>query len=586
MAYLLKSDYIARKTLVQQTVAVPNVLKTDLLPLQESVLSLGSSSKKINNLYTRRVVSDSLLSTNPTLTMSNALRLSDQDDSSNVVLSAKNNTLSIGGGSNGSEDITQSGYGTSLGYLKIFVGSTPYLVPLMNLYFWPFIGGVDNTNSRQSPIVGPQTGNMSVLAATSNTYVVATDPVVGSDGTIYVGVNQQDLNIEYTQEPGITNFTQGYVYAYNPNGTVKWTYELEPSDCFIFSQNPYNFDSQSLTIDKDGVLYFGSFLGNVYAVDNLGQNKWVKSFLPDSVSVVGSVTSTVVLGDQQVFFCVNCFFGQYGCIVYSVNQIDGTVDWMESYISYVSNFQLNGGVTLDKSDNVYFVVFNTLTSRSTLHSFTSNHNLRYSVIFDVMNFVYTRIIFSVDETTLYFILNDESYNARIVLMDTSNGVRQSDYVFPLNDKVFTRNVGLSPNNMARTKDNTLYILTYDTNLNMLHLYGIKNRTVVLKHPISSSLQIRYVSEIIVGGDGTVYCMVGYVDTDATITFETYAVAPNGTLSGQKKWSAPFDNATDLTTVYSGMAMDMSGNLVASSVHNSTTNAALNYSTLVRFNVPT
>ena len=169
-------------------------------------------------------------------------------------------------------------------------------------------------------------------------------------------------------------------------------------------------------------------------------------------------------------------------------------------------------------------------------------------------------------------------------MNTSNGVRQSDYVFPLNDKVFTRNVGLSPNNMARTSDNTLYILTYDTNANVLNLYGINNNTVVLKHPISSTLQIRYVSEIIVGGDGTVYCMVGYVDTDATITFETYAVAPTGTLSGRKKWNAPFDNPTDLTRGYSGMAMDMSGNLVASSVHNSTTNPAVNYSTLVRFNV--
>ena len=55
MAYLLQSDYIARKALENKTCAVPRALTNDLIPSLSGTWNLGSASYQFNSLYTTQI---------------------------------------------------------------------------------------------------------------------------------------------------------------------------------------------------------------------------------------------------------------------------------------------------------------------------------------------------------------------------------------------------------------------------------------------------------------------------------------------------------------------------------------------------
>jgi outer membrane protein assembly factor BamB len=78
-------------------------------------------------------------------------------------------------------------------------------------------------------------------------------PAVGSDGTIYYGT-------DCGPPPG----GGGYLYALNPDSTLKWTCLLESGG------NP----ASPLAIGSDGAIYFGTDAGYFYAVSPEGTVKW------------------------------------------------------------------------------------------------------------------------------------------------------------------------------------------------------------------------------------------------------------------------------------------------------------------------
>ena len=128
--FLQSSDYIARKSLVYKTLAIPRTLTADLLPSQDGVLNLGSSVKAFNNLRTRSVTADNISSTGSNLLGPTTLKGADQ---TYCGLSAKNNTLDLSGGQSGGTSLISESRGTDAGYLRIYVGGNPYLIPLYNL---------------------------------------------------------------------------------------------------------------------------------------------------------------------------------------------------------------------------------------------------------------------------------------------------------------------------------------------------------------------------------------------------------------------------------------------------------------------
>ena len=56
--FLLASDYIARKSLIAKTVALPRTVTSNLLPAQDRVLNLGSSTMAFDTVYARNIVLD------------------------------------------------------------------------------------------------------------------------------------------------------------------------------------------------------------------------------------------------------------------------------------------------------------------------------------------------------------------------------------------------------------------------------------------------------------------------------------------------------------------------------------------------
>ncbi|AEH51461.1 PQQ-binding-like beta-propeller repeat protein [Pseudothermotoga thermarum] len=89
---------------------------------------------------------------------------------------------------------------------------------------WPKFRG-DAQNTGRSPYSGPQTPTLKWMYKTGGS--VESSPVIGSDGTIYVG--SWDKN----------------VYALDPNGTLKWRFETD--DRVISSP----------AIGSDGTIYVG-----------------------------------------------------------------------------------------------------------------------------------------------------------------------------------------------------------------------------------------------------------------------------------------------------------------------------------------
>ena len=82
--------------------------------------------------------------------------------------------------------------------------------------------------------------------------LVASSPAIGPDGTIYVGTSE--------------NF-RGRMVAINPNGSIKWTINLQRDNSTFFSSSP--------AIGSDGTIYIGNHIGEFYAFYPYGAIKWV-----------------------------------------------------------------------------------------------------------------------------------------------------------------------------------------------------------------------------------------------------------------------------------------------------------------------
>jgi len=122
----------------------------------------------------------------------------------------------------------------------VTVGETPSGIGLADTA-WPKFG-YDLQNTGRSPNLGPQTGTVKW------TYTIADatkgQPVIGSDGTVYVACYNKDL------------------YAFNPDGTLKWTYTTG------------NRLHGSPAIGADGTIYVGCADYKIYAINPDGTLKW------------------------------------------------------------------------------------------------------------------------------------------------------------------------------------------------------------------------------------------------------------------------------------------------------------------------
>ncbi len=113
----------------------------------------------------------------------------------------------------------------------------------------------------------------------------SSSPAIADDGTIYVGARDNNL------------------YAFNPDGTVKWTFATE------------NGIDASPSIASDGTIYCGSYDDKMYAINPDGSQKW-------NFTTGGNIryTAPAIASDGTVYF------GSEDSKLYALNP-DGTVKW-------------------------------------------------------------------------------------------------------------------------------------------------------------------------------------------------------------------------------------------------------------------
>ena len=128
-----------------------------------------------------------------------------------------------------------------------------------------------------------------------------TSPVIGEDGTIYLGTSNE-----------------GYLYAFYPNGTIKWQYKLVS-----------DFTYSSPAIGNDGTIYLGDHMGYFYAIYPNGTKRW-NIHLPDNEYIPNSPS---IADDGTIYVVSQSSNPGYPSFLNAINPNDGSVKWKYQMIS-------------------------------------------------------------------------------------------------------------------------------------------------------------------------------------------------------------------------------------------------------------
>lgn len=159
-------------------------------------------------------------------------------------------------------------------------------------------------------------------------------PAIDAEGTLYA------LAVTYN---AIWGWDKGRVFAVNPDGSLKWRYNLDSwvyCNVTLYDGVLYFGDSNGdlyalnttdgslkwkystgaeidhVALSPDGILYFGNHDGNLYALNIDGTLKW--TYHADETDIFW-----VVLSNDTLYFCTDQIFYGY---IYAVT-LDGTLKW-------------------------------------------------------------------------------------------------------------------------------------------------------------------------------------------------------------------------------------------------------------------
>lgn len=191
---------------------------------------------------------------------------------------------------------------------------------------------------------------------------VSSAPVVGSDGTIYVGLGDGLTALSSTgshlwtfpsgpvvKSPVVASSgtvyaatANGMLYAVNPNGTQKWAF------------NTASFLDNSPAVGPDGTIYLGTLDGNIYAVDPEGDLVW-------RYEAGGLISSSIALDGSG-----NVYFGGSGRI-FALN-FDGSPRW-----SLLTGAAVEASPALTLDGTMYIGSVN-----NTFYALTNNRSIKWS----------------------------------------------------------------------------------------------------------------------------------------------------------------------------------------------------------------
>jgi len=159
-------------------------------------------------------------------------------------------------------------------------------------------------------------------------FPIGSSPVLGPDGTIYFTIRTSDPWGASCAEPG-------YVFALNQDGIYKWHFETE---CAV---------SQSLAVDNQGTIYFGSDDKHLYAVKSDGSLKW--KFETNDL-----IKSAPVIGPDKTIY-----FGSYDGFLYALHHENGNLKWKfetGDWIRYSPAIAADGKIYFSSFDNYFYVL--------------------------------------------------------------------------------------------------------------------------------------------------------------------------------------------------------------------------------------
>ena len=185
---------------------------------------------------------------------------------------------------------------TVFSFFTVFVWTQP---------MWPTFQ-YDNQRTGRCPCIGPNTPD-TLWTYTPGSTILWSSPVIGDDGTIYFGC--QD----------------GYLYAINPDGSLKWTYMT------------YGEVLSSPAIGTDSTIYFGSSDDKLYAIEDsitYGKLRW-------TYSASSAIRSPILIGSDGTIYTGN---------MYAINQT-GNLKW--TYNSGISGS--TGGPAMSHDNSCLYV---------------------------------------------------------------------------------------------------------------------------------------------------------------------------------------------------------------------------------------
>ena len=183
---------------------------------------------------------------------------------------------------------------------------------------WPMISHDPQLTGR-SPYVGPKTA--AVKWNLDLPYGVLSGPIIGEDGTLYVGTNSY---------LGFFDDTTNYFYSIALDGKINWTF---------LTGTPYSNESGYL-INNEGTIFFGSQSGWLYAMDQDGNLKWKYD---TGSNIYQSIMNTDLQGNIYITNATDS--------LYSFSK-DGKLNWRKKYGSGL----FPHSVTMSPDGNTLYIV--------------------------------------------------------------------------------------------------------------------------------------------------------------------------------------------------------------------------------------
>lgn len=325
---------------------------------------------------------------------------------------------------------------------------------------------INGSHTGQSKYTGPQTNT---TKWTYNGITVYGSAVTGSDGTIYVG--------SYN----------GKLYAFNPNGTVKWIYTTASS---ILG---------SPAIGKDGTIYVSDYKNStLYSINPNGTLKWKYN-----IGNWNCGSSPVIGNNGTIYIPVT---DSTNGTLYAIDSTNGKVKW-----TFNMNEVYGSSAAIGNDGTIYIADYNGI-----LYAINPNGSLKWSYALKY----YTSATVSYDtpsigsDGTIYILSNGGSTGCALFAVSDTGTLK---WTYPFHAS------GLEPlyGAPAISSNGTIYFIGAS------NLYAVNSTTGKYKWTYSTGgIATDEATSIAIGADGTIYF---------GSSTGLYAIIDNGS-NGLLKWS--------------------------------------------------